>query len=394
MEGSSDQLLVTLVHGTFARGASWTQDGSSIRRVLRERFGDRAIFQRFDWSARNTHSARLSAGRELAQFLETRAKDNPGARNVLITHSHGGNVAIYACKHAPPGLINDIVFLATPFIRCRNRLRIPALAYAGMFMLSAFFGFLLTMLLFPIEPVVTAAAPYFPSLSIAHTTIALGVILLAGALVFWGFRAYLMRSALKRLESLSWPAAANVNTLCVYYNTDEAKGFLSALNWSTTGLARFAWSLIGFTIVAFLVYVGATLYFKAYHPQIYDSIVFSTPRMWWGEGPVIQRGAWYELIGGYILAGLPLALLAAYALPMLRGHPLGYGWELPSSTVILDVDVISEPDGFVTGSSESVAVDLGDAKRQGLVHSFVYEDARVLDRIAGWLARKVAAQTV
>jgi hypothetical protein len=280
------------------------------------------------------------------------------------------------------------VFLATPFIRCRNRLRIPALAYAGMFMLSVLVGSVLAVLLLPLRQLVEASTSYFPSPAAAHFVVTWSVVLASSALVFWGMRAYLKRSARRRVDSLSWPAAAHVNTLCVYYRTDEAKGYLSALNWSTTGLARVIWTLIGLTIVAYAAYVGATLYVKAYHPGIYESIAFSTPRMWWGEGPVITRGPWYELIGAYLLAGLPLALLAAYGLPLLRGHPLGYGWELPSSTVILDVDVISEPVGFLTGSSESIAVDIGDARREGLVHSYVYEDARILGKIADWLARK------
>jgi hypothetical protein len=389
MDASSTRFMITLVHGTFAKGAAWTQEGSTIRKAIQERLGEHAVFKRFDWSARNTHSARLAAGRELAQFLDRGAKENPGARNVVITHSHGGNVAIYACKHAAPESVSDIVFLATPFIRCRERVRVPLLAYVGLLPLSLLFGIYLSAILsMPIDWLMRVSSPYLPSGYIANQVLGWSVVLVCAAVCFWALSAYLKRSARRRIETLSWPAAAHVNTLCVYYRTDEAKGYLSALNWGTTRVARLMWMLIGLTVVVYFAYVGATEFVKANYPSIYESIVFSTPRMWWGEGPVIRRGSWYEFIGYMLLVFVPIAMLIAYALPLLRGHPLGYGWELPSSTVAVDVDVISEPVGFLTASSDSIGVDIGDAKFSGLVHSYVYEDARILSKIADWLTRR------
>jgi hypothetical protein len=383
MNGSPARLVVTLVHGTFAKGAAWTQEGSPIWRALKERFGDGAKIQRFDWSARNTHAARLTAGSELAQFLDASAAQDPGARNVVISHSHGGNVAIYALKDAAPGSLTDIVFLATPFIRCREAIRTPLFVYLGLFVLSLLLMIPPVVLLLP-RDTLTSLQPYMPN-NMPPVWAPLAV---ATVLCFGGLLLYLRRRAKKRISSLAWPAAQHARTLCVYYRTDEAKGYLSALNWGTTRLARLLWFLIGASIVAYFVYLGATLYVRAYHPSLYETLFFSTPRMWWGEGPGAQRGAWAELALYALAAWIPFAVLCAYALPFLRGHPLGYGWELPSSTMLVDLDVISEPVGFVAASNESFGIDIGEAKRQGLVHSFVYEDERILAKIVNWLSQR------
>lgn len=388
MDGSPARFVITLVHGTFARGAPWTQEGSALWRALKERFGAAARIQRFDWSARNTHSARLRAGRELAKFLDRSAADNPGARNVVITHSHGGNVAIYACRHAAPQSINDIVFLATPFIRCRDRARISLLTYAGLFLLSGLLGLIFLNLVLPLSELLAYAHRFLPATPAVDRLVSWGVLVTVTGLIFLAFLGYLRRSARKRVESLAWPAASDVDTLCVYYRGDEAKRYLGALNWSTTRISRLIWQLIGLAIILEVVYAGTTEYVKAYHPDLYQSVYFSTPSMWWGEGPEIKRGSWYQYVGLYLLAFLPPAALLAYALPLMRGHPLGYGWERPSATMLVDVDVISEPVGFPGRSSESFAVDFGEAKRQGLVHSFVYEDQRILAKIVEWVGRR------
>jgi hypothetical protein len=112
--------LITLVHGTFARGALWTLKGSILRKsILRELGGD-VEFHTFNWSGRNTHHARLEAGRDLGRLLASLQTQYPGKRQVLIAHSHGGNVALQALKAADLKRIS-VVTLSTPFTRTRPR---------------------------------------------------------------------------------------------------------------------------------------------------------------------------------------------------------------------------------------------------------------------------------
>jgi len=113
-------LTVTLVHGTFSSRASWTRDGSAFRQSLQTGVGPGVRIRRFEWSGANTHAARLKAGVELATLVAEGSRSSAG--HILIGHSHGGNVALYAAGHlegvAP---VAAVVCLSTPFWRIEPR---------------------------------------------------------------------------------------------------------------------------------------------------------------------------------------------------------------------------------------------------------------------------------
>lgn len=131
-------VVVTLVHGTFARKAAWTQMDSALSRAL-----SAAGFQpsRFTWSGWNSFHARAHAARELADHLGRTAREHPGARQWVVAHSHGGNVALHAVERLRQREQVSpvrVVTLATPFIHARTRAR------TGLFVLLAvLFGVLL-----------------------------------------------------------------------------------------------------------------------------------------------------------------------------------------------------------------------------------------------------------
>src|SRR5687767_4485493 len=119
-------VLITLVHGTFAPGAAWTRDDSALCKALRERLPGASIGA-FPWSGRNSNKARLDAALELAQWTETRIteceREHGGPiDHYVIAHSHGGNVALYACRsrHFADHL-TKLVCLSTPFLSARVR---------------------------------------------------------------------------------------------------------------------------------------------------------------------------------------------------------------------------------------------------------------------------------
>jgi hypothetical protein len=84
---------------------------------------------RFCWSGSNTHTARLTAGEDLAVHLRDLIEQFPHAEHFVVAHSHGGNVALYAMKDKVPTAtgkvlqeqIAGIVTLATPFVAVRPR---------------------------------------------------------------------------------------------------------------------------------------------------------------------------------------------------------------------------------------------------------------------------------
>ena len=113
--------VFTLVHGTFARGAAWTAPQSALRSTLAAAFPD-SEFAVFLWTGKNTHEARLAAGMEFGDFLRSLTTRFPNSRHVIIAHSHGGNVAMYALRDENlAAQLSEVVCMATPFINCAPR---------------------------------------------------------------------------------------------------------------------------------------------------------------------------------------------------------------------------------------------------------------------------------
>jgi hypothetical protein len=112
------ELTVTLIHGTFARGASWTQAGSPLWQDLESRFGRAAVIDRFDWSGENSAFARLEASLELVEHLNKLRERFPTAKRYLVAHSHAGNVALYAAEQTR---VDGVASLATPFLHASLR---------------------------------------------------------------------------------------------------------------------------------------------------------------------------------------------------------------------------------------------------------------------------------
>src|SRR5262245_43471765 len=113
---SMPSFLITLVHGTFARHSQWTANTSLLCRHLVERLPGGVRIETFSWSGANSHRDRLAAGAELKSQLENQLRAYPEASHFVISHSHGGNVALYAMRNAGlDGRLQAIVCLNTPF---------------------------------------------------------------------------------------------------------------------------------------------------------------------------------------------------------------------------------------------------------------------------------------
>jgi hypothetical protein len=125
-------IKVTLVHGTFARKAKWIRGGSPMTNAL-----DAAgiAHQEFVWSGGNSHRARIKAAEELSDRLGCEREHEPGVRQAVVAHSHGGNVALHAVwrlRQVRDGSV-PVVALATPFLFAnRKKVHSLVLAAAGL----------------------------------------------------------------------------------------------------------------------------------------------------------------------------------------------------------------------------------------------------------------------
>ena len=121
-------VVITLVHGTFARlptrDADWTREGSLLRRKLQAALGDDVVFIPFRWSGMNWPAARYRAAGRLREHFGDTALRYPGRSHYLISHSHGGNVCLYALREAEregSAVPTGAVCLSTPFIAAQPR---------------------------------------------------------------------------------------------------------------------------------------------------------------------------------------------------------------------------------------------------------------------------------
>jgi hypothetical protein len=100
-----------LIHGTFARNETWWRQGGDFYRYLHDEGVRTDLYagqDPFEWSGAHNDAARAIAAGELENW--------PGGHNIqkpyLMTHSHGGSVAMLASQN---GLeIGPLVLLSCP----------------------------------------------------------------------------------------------------------------------------------------------------------------------------------------------------------------------------------------------------------------------------------------
>ena len=110
-------VVVTLVHGTWARHATWTMPSSPLCRALCKAAHGPVRFERFLWSGWNTVTSRRKAVTHLISQLEASQTRWPHARHFVIGHSHGGNIAFQAMREpSVAARVTGLACLSTPFL--------------------------------------------------------------------------------------------------------------------------------------------------------------------------------------------------------------------------------------------------------------------------------------
>jgi hypothetical protein len=137
-EVARHQLLVTPVHGTWPRGffptlrrrnrgPLWFEESSPFLARLSAEFGDIPHkIKPLPWSGENSIYVRDKAAHVLAEYLSAEHTEHPQATQLIIAHSHGGNIALRALHLLQQrdssqlcggdSAIPLVVTLATPFI--------------------------------------------------------------------------------------------------------------------------------------------------------------------------------------------------------------------------------------------------------------------------------------
>jgi hypothetical protein len=124
------KLNITLVHGTWGGGhttapwpAKWFELRSSFCKALMatlDRHGQPYEIKDYQWSGANSVFERAKAAQGLANELAAARESDPHARQLVIAHSHGGNVTLKALQQLGPQPNAEpigLAALATPFLQ-------------------------------------------------------------------------------------------------------------------------------------------------------------------------------------------------------------------------------------------------------------------------------------
>ena len=262
-------IVLTLIHGTWAPHAPWTLPDSPLRKALASQLGDRIAFETLEWSGANTHRARREAAQKLRAQLADSIAANPLARHFLVAHSHGGNVALYAMADATLRQhIAGIACLNSPFIcalkRNTKQFMLEIFAWMAAYFVLLFMAYAVFYVLAPLS-----TDPNLQHLGLlAQIGLGLGFAAVLILLIFFVIEPGLMYSRKLEDRVASWtatrragisqdiilPQNPDVPVLCAWTAGDEvisSFGLLDAL----ANLPYLALSFIGL-ILSFVVIYG------------------------------------------------------------------------------------------------------------------------------------------
>ncbi len=391
-------VIVTLVHGTFARGTAWTQDGSTLRWRIAESLrstADEIVFDTFEWSGRNTHRARIRAGYELADHIRKLREFSPSCRHFIVAHSHGGNVALLAHKHLPPQLhALGIATLGTPFVYARLADGVEGKSLEQLVdeaprhtdNIAGVFGWVVGI------PSAIWADGLLEGTRFDEFYWAIGsgaVVGLLASVLFGYLFPYLARfwhlfggkrAAVKLADAVRFKAVPNTHVLSFIYPGDEAQRLLDALEVTTALPSRAIRWIRSIASIGFGALFLGIIVFALITAIAEEFVTFDRDAM----GDMI--GEWFAfIVTGTIIVWLVLVSVR-YVLSFLRGHPWGFGWERPSIHAHVDIGI--EPTADLPGSKsyhhQEVPFSV-HAPKSGMRHVGLYEDERILKAMVYWI---------
>jgi hypothetical protein len=383
-------LIITLIHGTWARGADWTQEHSFFQERLREKLRKPVTFRRFEWSGGNSHTQRLQAGKALGKYLRTEFEASPQATHVLIAHSHGGNIAHYALQDGQLlARLDGLVCLATPFLQVRPRhlpwsLFWPVGLYSAVTLLAVV-GKLLYRSGLVTNATWSLDSRLFALLLIGVLPIVAVVLVLLTSLLKGTYERFDLREFLKTrperselLKFLRLPMLGTKKLFVVRPSADEASGVLTTSQFFAWSLSRI-WSCLdaaflraerAFMWILYGLVVGVVIWFAAFmllHRDIpFFGVAFA--------GASMFGGLVTELVG----------CVASFIVGLILCSQSPFGFDAMYMSFELETIAEASP----PGEARVLQVSMPEHRllnTKGLAHSRIYENEDVVDAIADWI---------
>jgi hypothetical protein len=397
----SSSFIVTLVHGTFAKGAEWVQSEGTLGRALKAQFGQAVAIEEMGWSGGNHFKARREAAEKLRAHVLRKRDGLEGAKHVVVAHSHAGNIVFYAARDPA---VNDrlaaVVTLAVPFIVARRR----NLGWSGKVMSQAFVIWLVLGLFYLIDSV-WASSVWMLWQKTALFVALVALVEVPGLLLarHWA------ESSEALLEQLGHAEILRERLLILRAVADEATGVITLLQFpslaATLVIGKLAkitdryvlWCArlverpiraFGFCLVASVASIApgvVVLWLTGSQLLLYVTLIVLACLSY---GPVIFLWLRNPPLA-LVTASGPIAILAAPIVLILAITLLVFGPRFAIANMYLDISVEATPIGEyeVTLLSPPSA---GDPDTPGgLSHSALYDDERAVKRICDFIAARL-----
>jgi pimeloyl-ACP methyl ester carboxylesterase len=386
----SEKLHFTLVHGTFAQNAKWTNTSSRLQRTLNVRF-PQSTTDVFAWSGQNSISARYRASLELREHLRTAHETNPQARNVLIAHSHGGSIALQAANSPPISeMVSGIVCLSTPFISPRDRASDATYLAGGPFGAWGFVALLATCTIW----LLLGASRLSPLWRLWSAAFAAGFVT---SPVFWVFHSRWYATRIDGLKSkMQLPDTLPCGVLILRAFADEATGVLVSAQFATW-LAEQIWRALLWPYKRYIAFTKqerglfGTVAVSLSSGAIVSFILWNWHN--WELGRPVHIPLWLSciillpLVSWQIIesANVIFGLASLFSFPLLATigivlAPL-VGYEMLWASFRLDIAVEATPPGCWSVTTFPV----GEHAVSSLMHSSLYDDDRAIEAVCEWV---------
>jgi pimeloyl-ACP methyl ester carboxylesterase len=399
--------VIVPIHGTWARNATWTAPEAPLSATLLQLL-DEAVSEPFRWSGNNSHGARREAARQLREFIEYLTLTYEGAQLILIGHSHGGTVALYAMEDGKArARIKGLICLSTPFINVHSQPAFGALpaVFPELFAFAVALVFGLAVQARWVSTIVsTELAPR-------------DVVQYANICCAFALTSVLARQAVtagrKIADDLSVRPDASLPLLIMRCSGDEASAALATGQFCTWILRRF-WQRCTWIAISTETYLDQKSPLTSVSRFLLFMVVVTlgvcAGVMFSGGGSQIRAELMARLSVAIFVPLLVSAIVvtcliytsAIQALYMVEWllraastlvHPIAalfllpFGPELAQASLVADVSVESSPPGCWEVYQVQPSSEQGDAraKLSQYLHSSLYENADAINYILQWI---------
>lgn len=395
--------VVTLIHGTFARDATWTEETSPLCKALARASNGKIRVERFGWSGGFWFKDRVDSAEELRLFINRQRLQHKGIPLLIVGHSHGGSVLAYLLKRNPDvtKTIAGAAFLATPFIDARARPDWPLVARATLVAMSMCLLVLVTSLtLFGMTKVGASDYRYLGGLIFWIWFITYIVMLVVVTLL----ARHLKRVSMARLaDSLSCSHLPAGHYLFLRCTGDEAMSALSAAQFFSWLMSLIISSIVRLgsplrdsrypnVSVFFLLVTLALVPWGGIIPMLvsnkYLEATDSVGPMWWITEMLAALVSFGWLIGPVATCGAVLFLVALMfsilwvlcSCVCCLGH-ISFGRFSFGTTMFIDLAVDAVP----VGEHELIRLPWSDVPSGSLFHSSPYQSTLAIETLVNWV---------